>query len=1443
MKEPAAIPNQSRIRPFRSLSFRLPLIVAGSLLLMALVSAGISYFTTRDGLANIQEVNLRSQAGFQATAIERELREHVSRMENIANRQSFTTRLAEANDAYLGLATNDIDALINQQNALWAAAIENESLNEEIITQVTNAPLSQETLVPESTSINDALGITHNYLLIDSQGLIVATSQPGNLPPTFQQTETEWWQAVNSSGDVYISQRYTPMGMGDTVTIMDFALPITDENGNVSGVLYSSFDYNAIRSLIRQTQAADSGRTALALEDGSILFTNSTLSELSQATDLPLTAASESLTLYEGPENELFVITAEPIESQLDAIEQLGWFVAAIQPEADAFSPINAAINSGARGAAITGFILVLLLFFGYIRPLTSSLDTLRVSAQSLQSGTLDAQATVNRQDEIGVLATTFNQMADRLKFTIEEQESTIASRTADLQRRAAQLETVTLIGQAASASLDLKTLMADTVNLIRDKFGFYHASIFLIDDVQEFAVVRESTGEVGQIMKARPHKLAIGSNSIVGWVTKHHQPRIALNVGQDAVHFNNPLLPKTQSEAALPLISQSLLLGALDVQSTETNAFDDNDLAILQLMADQVAAAIYNARLYSAVQDQSKQRRQIIDLWQQLSTLRTTSEILETTCQDVYNKVGYDAVLAILVDGNEWHIEAGAANSKNLIPPKNITRPIGNGIIGQSIMLRRPIIQISSKDFSDHYDLDFPEVASRASAPIIVGNEIFGAIALYREQAEQLDENDLSLLEIVTTTVSSAISNAHLISETERNLEEINRLYRQTLQSESRSAALESVYNPTQHINNGKSNQVTIPLVSRGRQIGQIEIEDQENSWSEEEQILSGAIASQAALALENSAFFNQTQIRLKETEALFNLSITLGTTSDLSEVYKLAARTIADLLQVSRVAISSWNREENTIIDEADYIRDANNQIIDIFDEELIEFDLANHAGTTQVLNTLTPLIRQRSDPELEESEKELLIEYGLNLCLELPLVTGNEAIGIIELYREFETQTFSDYEIRLAQSMANQTATVIQNARLAAESQSRLAELSTLNRISDTLSLAPDLNSVFVAARQEIMGLINSTGLAISLLNESGDTLRWIYIYEHGKELEVDSLPQKSINEGFGGYVVRNGRSVMENRITPEIMTEYNSEILTGAFASSYMGLPLRVANETIGVLGIENNDTQDAFTQNDLQFMETIAGTIGIAIENQRLLEQTQDALLVQSQQSLQLQAATEVSAASSSILDTERLITTAVNLIQERFALYYVGLFLIDPATNEAWLRAGTGEAGRIQLKNQHRLPVGGQSLIGGTTEDGRPRIVQDVTENKEWRPNPILPETRSELALPMRVRDQIIGALTVQSTQPNEFVPEFVAVLQTMADQLAIAIENTRLLTQTQARANRQHILNEVSTQLHRSSDMNTIIGIGLQALSDHFDGAKVKLRLGQPPNEKNGAS
>jgi GAF domain-containing protein len=165
----------------------------------------------------------------------------------------------------------------------------------------------------------------------------------------------------------------------------------------------------------------------------------------------------------------------------------------------------------------------------------------------------------------------------------------------------------------------------------------------------------------------------------------------------------------------------------------------------------------------------------------------------------------------------------------------------------------------------------------------------------------------------------------------------------------------------------------------------------------------------------------------------------------------------------------------------------------------------------------------------------------------------------------------------------------------------------------------------------------------------------------------------------------------------------------------------------------------------------------------------------------------LQAAADVSHATTSVLDPYQLLRRVVNLVRDRFDLYYVGLFLVDEAGQFAVLRAGTGEAGRQMLAAGHRLEVGGDSMIGQCVAKAEGRIALDVGEEAVWFDNPHLPYTRSEMALPLRSRGRVIGAMTVQDTQEAAFDETDIAVMQTMADQVAVAIDNAQLFAQTQA--------------------------------------------------------
>jgi GAF domain-containing protein len=174
--------------------------------------------------------------------------------------------------------------------------------------------------------------------------------------------------------------------------------------------------------------------------------------------------------------------------------------------------------------------------------------------------------------------------------------------------------------------------------------------------------------------------------------------------------------------------------------------------------------------------------------------------------------------------------------------------------------------------------------------------------------------------------------------------------------------------------------------------------------------------------------------------------------------------------------------------------------------------------------------------------------------------------------------------------------------------------------------------------------------------------------------------------------------------------------------------------------------------------------------------------------------LQLQTAAEVSQAASSILDPTKLMQQVVDLTLERFDLYYVGLFMVDKTgewTNEpgrwAVLRAGTGRAGKEMLAQGHKLEIGGESMIGWCVANEQPRIALDVGKEPVRFSNPMLPETRSEMGLPLISRGEVIGALTIQSSREAAFNEESIAIMKTMAGQVANAIENARLFDQTQA--------------------------------------------------------
>lgn len=250
--------------------------------------------------------------------------------------------------------------------------------------------------------------------------------------------------------------------------------------------------------------------------------------------------------------------------------------------------------------AGVSLFLLSLagLAAYGIGNSITAPLGKLTKAAEEVAEGNLDTRAAVITNDEIGLLARTLNSMASTAQGLILTLEERVAERTQLIERRIAQIQAVAEVGKSVAAQRDLEELLTRTSHLISDRFDFYHIGIFLLDTRRKYAILRASNSSEGAKMLERGHKLSVGMEGIVGTVAGTGQARIALDVGEDAVYFNNPDLPKTRSEMALPLNAGGETLGVLDIQSVEANVFSEEDIPTLQVLADQLAIAVQNARL-----------------------------------------------------------------------------------------------------------------------------------------------------------------------------------------------------------------------------------------------------------------------------------------------------------------------------------------------------------------------------------------------------------------------------------------------------------------------------------------------------------------------------------------------------------------------------------------------------------------------------------------------------------------------------------------------------------------------------------------------------------------------------------------------------------------------------------------------------------------------------
>lgn len=385
-------------------------------------------------------------------------------------------------------------------------------------------------------------------------------------------------------------------------------------------------------------------------------------------------------------------------------------------------------------GLVLVGAILLgILLAYTIALSINTRINLVEKAASAMQQGNLQQNVAkqVGGNDEISKLAGAFDNMASQVGGLISGLEERVNERTSALEianrqnkRRAEQFEIIAQVARAISSAQNLQNLLPHVARVISQQFGFYHVGVFLLDNNREYAVLQAANSEGGERMLNRGHRLKVGEVGIVGYVTDTGNARVALDTGTDAVFFNNPDLPETHSEIALPLKIGDQTIGALDVQSTDVNAFSQDDATVLSTLADQVSIAIQNSRLYdetrrTMAESESLYSQFVREGWRQYADVKKVVGI--------HRKGGASVILTERMES----------------PALKDNPPVPNAI-----------------------DADGSAVLN---IPVKLRGEVIGALNIRTQEARAWKQDEIDIVQAIIERTAISLENARLLEDAQR--------------------------------------------------------------------------------------------------------------------------------------------------------------------------------------------------------------------------------------------------------------------------------------------------------------------------------------------------------------------------------------------------------------------------------------------------------------------------------------------------------------------------------------------------------------------------------------------------------------------------------------------------------------------------------------------------
>ncbi|MBI5958745.1 MAG: GAF domain-containing protein, partial [Chloroflexi bacterium] len=951
-------------------------------------------------------------------------------------------------------------------------------------------------------------------------------------------------------------------------------------------------------------------------------------------------------------------------------------------------------------------------------------------------------------------------------------------------QQRAAEMQTVAVVGAQASSSLDLYKLLRDVSTLTKERFELYHAHVYLLNELGDHLVLAAGAGRAGEILVAAGHRIAItNARSLVARAARSREVVITNDVTTTPDFLPNPMLPQTRAEMAMPLIAGDEVVGVLDVQSEKPGRFTEADANVQMTLAAQVASAVQNARLYETIQRRAAEMQTVAELGSEATSALDLDTLLRRAVNLTKERFElYHAHIYLLDEqGAQLVLAAGAgeAGEQMVAAQHRIPANHPRSLVARASRTHQAVIVndvTAVPDFLPNPLL--PNTHSELALPLVIGDQIFGVLDVQSAVTDRFTEQDVAVYTTLASQITAAVQNVRLFETVNDREQQFRALFEQSNDAIFLMRATDGVLVDWNKRTLEYFGAEPEDLVGKtpGDFSPMIQPDGSDSNEKAREMI--------AAAAAGHPQFFTWMHRRVDGSEFYADISLnsvevrgeilTQATIRDITERLKAQEtiqRRALEMQTVSEVgAAATASLDVNRLLrDVANLTKERFNlyhahvYLLDDTGENLLlaagagqvgqRMASAGHRISTNNERSLVARAARGGQPVLVNDvtkAPDFLPNPMLPMTrseMAVPLIVGDRVSGVLDVQSDVAGR-FTEEDTVVYTTLAGQVSAALRNVSLFETVEEREQLLRTI------INTTPDW--IYVKDR-DYRYLIANQAIAENYGGRTPEEMIGKNDYDLGVAVElIEGNPEK----GIRGFRL-DDQDVLERGL--DVHNPYNVvDYVDGTrHILNTSKLPLRDQDgNIIGVLGVSRDVTEALKAQETIQ------------------------------RRALEMQTVSEVGAAASASLDADQLLSDVANLTKERFELYHTHVYLLDDTGENLLLAAGAGQIGQQMVAAGHRIsPDNERSLVARAARSGQPVLVNDVTRAPDFLPNPMLPKTRSEMAVPLIVSDQVIGVLDVQSDVSGRFTEEDAVVYTTLAGQVSAALQNVRLLSTSQRRA------------------------------------------------------